>query len=212
MWLCYSLVAFVQTCSIRWLISSCFSWLLLHFNANNCFMCAMPVNNRSRNKLGMGKINIVHNGHSFWCLLCSFSKPNSLILFASCWAFFFRRHARDANLFFSLRVFGRTLNGNSLTGVMSLITRPNLSSSFPITFSFLALGVRSFPSPFRAFPLCFIWTDLWVIVFVRIETRIFHDSLIHIGSYGTSFNYRICFQLAKEKIWCAIHKMTRRFF
>lgn len=93
-------------------------------------------------------------------LLCSFSNPNNLILLASCWAFFFKRQAREANLFFSLRVFGRTLKGSSLTGVMSLITRPSLSNSFPIALSFLGFGVRSFPSPLRAFPLCFIWMDL----------------------------------------------------
>lgn len=51
-------------------------------------------------------------------LLCSVSSPNNLILFASCWAFFFKRHARDANLFFSLRNFGRSLNGDSLTDVI----------------------------------------------------------------------------------------------
>ena len=34
-------------------------------------------------------------------LLCSSSSPESFILLASCWAFFFNLHALDANLFFS---------------------------------------------------------------------------------------------------------------
>jgi len=59
----------------------------------------------------------------------------------------------EASLFFSFRVFGRTLNGNSLTGVMSFIIRPNLSSSLPILHNLRGLGVKSFPSPFLALPL-----------------------------------------------------------
>lgn len=86
-------------------------------------------------------------------LLCSFSKPNNLILLASCWAFFLRRQALEASLFFSFRDLGRTVTGNSLTGVMSLMILPSLSSSFPILCSFFGLGVRSLPSPLRALPL-----------------------------------------------------------
>jgi hypothetical protein len=56
-------------------------------------------------------------------------------------------------LFFSFRVLGRMLKGNSLTGVMSFIMRPNLSSSLPILHNLRGLGVKSFPSPFLAFPL-----------------------------------------------------------
>lgn len=88
--------------------------------------------------------------------LCSCSKPCNFILFASCWAFFFKRHALEASLFFSLRVFGLAVNGNSETGVISLIIRDNLSNSRPILYNFRGFGVRSFPSPFRAFPLCLI--------------------------------------------------------
>lgn len=87
-------------------------------------------------------------------LLCSASSPYNLILFASCCAFFLSRHARDASLFFSLRDFGRTLKGSSLTGVMSLMVRPSLSSSLPMLYSLRGLGVKSLPSPLRAFPLC----------------------------------------------------------
>ena len=36
-------------------------------------------------------------------LLCSSSRPQSFILLASCWAFFFSLQAREASLFFSLR-------------------------------------------------------------------------------------------------------------
>lgn len=85
-------------------------------------------------------INLVH-------LLCSSSSPLNLILFASCWAFFFNRHALDASLFFSFLEVDLTLNGNSLTGVMSLMYLLNLSSSRPILCSFFGLGVKSFPSP-----------------------------------------------------------------
>lgn len=59
----------------------------------------------------------------------------------------------EASLFFSFRVLGRMLNGNSLTGVMSFIVRPNLSSSLPILHNLRGLGVKSFPSPFLALPL-----------------------------------------------------------
>lgn len=62
----------------------------------------------------------------------------------------------DASLFFSFLVFGRTLKGSSETGAISLMTFPSLSSSLPIKWSFLGFGVKSFPSPFLAFPLCFI--------------------------------------------------------
>lgn len=59
----------------------------------------------------------------------------------------------DANLFFSLRVFGLILNGNSLTGVISFILLFNLSSSLPMDCNFLEFGVKSLPSPFLALPL-----------------------------------------------------------
>lgn len=59
----------------------------------------------------------------------------------------------DANLFFSLRVFGLTLNGNSLTGVISVILLFSLSNSLPIDCNFLGFGVKSLPSPFLALPL-----------------------------------------------------------
>lgn len=87
-------------------------------------------------------------------LLCSVSSPYNLILLASCCAFFFNRHARDANLFFSLRNLGRSLNGDSFTDVIWFMVRPNLSNSLPMQCNFRGFGVKSFPSPFRAFPLC----------------------------------------------------------
>ena len=46
---------------------------------------------------------------------CSSASPMHLSLLASCCAFFLRRHARDASLFFSLRLLHRELNGISLT-------------------------------------------------------------------------------------------------
>jgi hypothetical protein len=59
----------------------------------------------------------------------------------------------EANLFFSLRVCGLTLNGSSLTGVISLMTLFSLSNSLPITCNFFGFGVKSLPSPFLALPL-----------------------------------------------------------
>ena len=47
----------------------------------------------------------------------------------------------------------RAPNGISLTGVRSLMTLLNISSSLPMAASFLGLAVRSLPSPRRAFPL-----------------------------------------------------------
>lgn len=87
-------------------------------------------------------INVLKNH-----LLCSDSKPLSLILLASCCAFFFNLQALEASLFFSFLEVGRTLKGSSLTGVMSLMILPSLSSSLPMLKSFLALGVKSLPSP-----------------------------------------------------------------
>ena len=86
-------------------------------------------------------------------LRCSFKRPSHFNLFASCWAFFLRRHALDANLFFSLRLLHLAPNGISLTGVISLITRLSCSNSFPIAANLRGLAVRSFPSPRLAFPL-----------------------------------------------------------
>lgn len=59
----------------------------------------------------------------------------------------------EANLFFSLRVFGRILNGNSLTGVISFILLFSLSNSLPMDCNFFGFGVKSLPSPFLALPL-----------------------------------------------------------
>lgn len=100
-------------------------------------------------------------------LLCSVSSPNNFILLASCCAFFLRRHARDANLFFSLRNLGRSLNGDSLTDVIWLIVRPNLSNSLPMHCNLRGFGVKSLPSPLRALPLCcnfVMWTDYFMFL------------------------------------------------
>ena len=63
---------------------------------------------------------------------CSVSRPYSLILLASCCAFFLSRQAREAYLFFSLRVLFLVVMGNSLGGAISLILRFSLFSWFPI--------------------------------------------------------------------------------
>ncbi|CAH0683081.1 unnamed protein product [Spodoptera exigua] len=99
-----------------------------------CFICAIPFIRR----------------------LCSCSKPCNFNLFASCWAFFFNLQAREASLFFSFLVLGLILNGSSLTGIISFIILPKPSNSFPIKYNFLGFGVKSFPSPFLALPLCFM--------------------------------------------------------
>lgn len=119
-------------------------------------------------------------------LLCSTSRPYNFILFASCWAFFFSRHALEANLFFSLRDFGLTLKGSSLTGVISLIMRPNLSNSFPIICNFFGFGVKSLPSPFRAFPLCCF----------KISSIYYYEKIYLINSY-TSIPIRIILKPGK---------------
>jgi hypothetical protein len=59
----------------------------------------------------------------------------------------------DASLFFSLRERDLTALGTSATGVISAMTLFSRSSSFPIDHNFRGFGVKSFPSPFRAFPL-----------------------------------------------------------
>ena len=86
--------------------------------------------------------------------LCSLSSPCSFTLFASCCAFFLRRQARDANLFFSLRERDRTLAGWCEWGERSLMRRASRSSSLPNWCSLRGFGVMSLPSPRRAFPLC----------------------------------------------------------
>ena len=86
--------------------------------------------------------------------LCSLSSPCSFTLFASCCAFFLRRQARDANLFFSLRERDRTLAGWCEWGERSLMRRASRSSSLPSWCSLRGFGVMSLPSPRRAFPLC----------------------------------------------------------
>ena len=86
-------------------------------------------------------------------LLCSAASPSHFNLLASCCAFFLRRQALEANLFFSLRLLHLAPKGISLTGVKSLIILLNWSSSLPIAANFLGLDVKSFPSPLLAFPL-----------------------------------------------------------
>lgn len=88
------------------------------------------------------------------CIRCSCSSPWSLILLASCWAFFFRRHTRDAYLFFSRRVRARTAADISADGVNLLMSWASFRSSLPVANSLPGFGVTSLPSPRRALPLC----------------------------------------------------------
>ena len=87
-------------------------------------------------------------------LLCSLCSPNSFTLLASCWAFFFSRHAREANLFFSRRDLDLTVCGSSTGGVMSVMALLSRHNSLPILNNLTGFGVTSLPSPRRAFPLC----------------------------------------------------------
>lgn len=151
------LVACVTVCSICVFTSSVFSVGRPYLYASTFFTSSIPLirrpvgeNNKKLIIINSIDCNVMVTFHS----LCSVSSPYNLILLASCCAFFFNRHARDANLFFSLRNFGLSLNGDSFTDVIWLMVRPNLSNSLPMQCNFRGFGVKSFPSPLRALPLC----------------------------------------------------------
>lgn len=119
-------------------------------------------------------------------LLCCSSSPRSFILFASCWAFFFSRQPREANLFFSRRA-------DLLTFVLSPSTPSDsialliFSSSRPILKSFLTLGVRSFPSPRRAFPVCFTRTPFQSVSLITLDWNTGSTGLLRTcGSFNSA--------------------------
>lgn len=81
-------------------------------------------------------------------LLCSFSSPSSLILLASCCAFFLSRQIRDASMFFSrpfaflwFRLSFKSFDLNTSSIPLILL---------PIWSNFNGSGRRSFPTPWLA--------------------------------------------------------------